>query len=50
MSRAWPETILFGHSGVSLENGRKTGFPQGGIAEDFGQPFGGTKTVPRTGL
>jgi hypothetical protein len=35
MNPAWPETIVFGHTGAALEKGRKTGFPQSEIAKGF---------------
>ena len=38
MPPTWPETIVFGHTGVRLENGWKTGFGQGEIAKGFWPP------------
>ena len=35
MPPTWPKTIFFGQVEVSLENGRKTGFPKTEIAEGF---------------
>src|SRR2546422_891642 len=39
MPPAWPETIVCGQGRESLENGQKTGLPQGEIAKGFGPPF-----------
>ena len=34
----WPQTIVCGHTGAAVENGRKTGFGKGGIVEGFWPP------------
>src|SRR6202521_6284322 len=39
MNPAWPERIVFGHVGASLENGRKTGLSPSKIAEGFWPPL-----------
>src|ERR1019366_9992934 len=39
MLSVWPKTILFGHSGATLENGRKTAFGKGEIAKGFWPPL-----------
>lgn len=47
---AWPETIVFGHIGASLEKGRKTGLPPSQIAKGFWPPPRRAKTPFRVGL
>ena len=47
MPSVWPKTIDCGHTGASLEKGRKTGVPHGEIAEGFWPPPSpGPNTVP----
>ena len=50
MSFTWPKTIDFGQEEASLENGRKTDFPNPKIAKGFWPPSGQSKTALRAGF